>query len=77
VGIEEEGGRLHQTTIDIKSTTYNHFKSFYQEAISPNLNAHIETTRLFPKMVSDEEAIILETPCIKEEILEVIKGFKK
>jgi hypothetical protein len=28
-------------------------------------------------MVSDEEARALETPCTKEEILEVIKGFKK
>jgi hypothetical protein len=75
--IEEEGGRVHQSTEAIKTTTFTHFKAFYQEANASNINVQIETTSLFPKMVSDEEARVLETPCSLEEILEVIKGFKK
>jgi hypothetical protein len=75
--IEDEDGNLHHSQKDIKTMAYNHFKSFFQVAYAPSLASQIETTSLFPKMVSNEEALALESPCSKEELLEVIKGFKK
>jgi hypothetical protein len=75
--IEDENDILHQSQADIKTTAFNHYKAFFQATSAPSLAAQIETTSLFPKMVTTEEALALESPCTKEELLEVIKGFKK
>jgi hypothetical protein len=75
--IEEDDGSILHKTEDIKHAAHNHYKSVYQEEIDINLHDQIETARLFPQMVTDEEARALESPCTKEEILEVIKGFTK
>jgi hypothetical protein len=56
---------------------FNHFKNFFKDTSAPNLAAQIELASLFPKMVTTEEAIALEAPCTKEELLVVLKGFKK
>jgi hypothetical protein len=75
--IEDENGILHHSQADIKSAAFNHYKAFFQATPAPSLAAQIETASLFPKMVTTEEALALESPCTKEELLEVIKGFKK
>jgi hypothetical protein len=75
--IEEDDGSILHKTEDIKHAAHNHYKSVYHQEIDINLHDQIETARLFPQMVTDEEARALESPCTKEEILEVIKGFTK
>jgi hypothetical protein len=37
----------------------------------------VESVRLFPRMVSDEELVALEKPVSEKEVLEVLKGFPK
>jgi hypothetical protein len=37
----------------------------------------VESVRLFPRMVIDEELVVLEKPVSEKEILEVLKGFPK
>jgi hypothetical protein len=75
--IEEDDGSILHRTEDIKQVAHNHFKSFYQTDLDINLHDQIETAQLFPQMVTDEEARALDSPCTKEEILEVLKGFTK
>jgi hypothetical protein len=36
-----------------------------------------QVVKIFSKMVTEDEVIILEKSCIREEILEVLKGFTK
>jgi hypothetical protein len=40
------------------------------------IGEHVDTVRIFPtKMVLEDEVKILEKPCTRLEILEVLKGF--
>jgi hypothetical protein len=75
--IEEEDGTTHHAQEDIKAAAANHFKAFFQVTSAPSLTAQVELASRFPKMVTTEEALALESPCTKEELLAVLKGFKK
>jgi hypothetical protein len=66
---------IHRQTS--KLAAYNHYKAFYKATPEPSLAAQTEIAGLFPKLVTSEEALTLESPCTKEELLEVLKGFKK
>jgi hypothetical protein len=41
------------------------------------IEEQIATVRLFPRIVTEEEVVTLESPCSSEEVLEVLKGFSK
>jgi len=75
--IKDKHGTIHHSQADIKLAAFRHFKDFYQAAPDPSLATQIEIASLFQKMVTVEEAKSIEVPCTKEELLEVIKGFKK
>jgi hypothetical protein len=75
--IEDAFGTLHHSQAEIKSAAYTHFKSFYQAPPAPSLDAQTAIASLFPRMISPEEANLLHAPCTKEELLEVIKSFKR
>ena len=75
--IKDEDESIQKTHEDIKKATFNHFNSFYRDTGEPLLSDQVDTARLFPRMVTAEEVSSLESPCTKEEILEVIKGFTK
>jgi exonuclease III len=75
--IEQEDGITYHAQEEIKVAAVNHFNAFFQVPIEPSLNAQVELAGRFPNMVTAEEALALESPCTKEEILSVLKGFKK
>jgi hypothetical protein len=41
------------------------------------LSDQLDTIRLYPKLVLEDEVTTLENPCTIEEILDVLKGFAK
>jgi hypothetical protein len=75
--IDDESGKAHSHLEDINNVAINHYKSYYQAFESNLIGDQVETARLFPRMVKEEDATTLEKPCTKEEILEVLKGFTK
>jgi hypothetical protein len=62
---------------DIKKVVFNHFSSYYKATDSCHIEDQIETTRLFPRMVMEEDATVLEKPNTLKEVLVVLKGFSK
>jgi hypothetical protein len=42
-----------------------------------DINDHVLVANLFPHLVVEEEALLLESTCTKEEVLEVLKTFSK
>jgi len=75
--IEDDLGKVHSHLEDIKNVAINYYKSYYRASESNQIGEQVETARLFPGMVKEEDATALEKPCTKEEILEVLKGFTK
>jgi hypothetical protein len=75
--IEDEDGTKHHAQEAIKEAAAQHFKAFFQVPNAPSLNAQVELASRFPNMVTAEEALALESPCTKEELLTVLKGFKR
>jgi hypothetical protein len=75
--IAEVDGTTHHTQEGIKSAVVNHFKALFQITSVPNLTTQIKLAYRFPKLVTNEEALALESPCTKEEVFVVLKGFKK
>jgi ribonuclease HI len=75
--IEDANGTLHHSQAEIKSAAYTHFKTFFKASPAPSLAAQTTTARLFPRMISPEEANLIHSPCSKEELLAVIKSFKR
>ena len=75
--IKDDNGTLHHTQAEIKSTTFTHYKTFFQAPPAPSFAAQAAIASVFPRMVSQEEALLLQSPCTKEELFEVIKSFKR
>jgi hypothetical protein len=75
--IEAENGSIAHSIEDIKKEAHNYYKNFFKQDQNISLQDQAEIAQLFPRMVTEEEARELETPCTKEEILQVLKGFKK
>jgi hypothetical protein len=53
-----------------------HFSSFYKDSHNSIVD-QIASVRLYPRLVTEEEVLLLEKPCMKEEVLEVLRGFTK
>jgi hypothetical protein len=75
--IEAEDGTIHHTQEAIKEAAAQHFKDFFQVPDAPSLTTQVGLANRFPNMVTTEETLALESPCTKEEILSVLKGFKR
>jgi hypothetical protein len=45
--------------------------------LKTSIEDQVASVRLYPRMVTEEEVLLLEKPCSKEEVLEVLKGFTK
>jgi hypothetical protein len=72
----EDGSTLH-TQEDIKTAAVKHYKTLFQVTSAPNLTAQVALANRFPTLVTNEEALALESTCTLEEVLAVLKGFKK
>ena len=54
-----------------------YFSSFYKESSINMIEEQVASVGLFPRMVNEEEVILLEKHVSKEEVLEVLKCFTK
>jgi hypothetical protein len=75
--IEDSTGSIYHSQAEIKSAAYSYYKSFYKAPPAPSLAAQTQTASLFPRMISPEEANLIHAPCTKEELLAIIKSFKR
>jgi hypothetical protein len=53
-----------------------HFISFYKDSHNSIVD-QIAMVRLYPRLVTEEEVLLLENLCTKEEVREVLRGFTK
>jgi hypothetical protein len=75
--IKDDQDQVHHGQEAIKMEAKRFFSSFYQESTQNSIVDQVESVRLYPRLVSDEDIIILEKVVTKEEVLEVLKGFTK
>jgi hypothetical protein len=61
----------------LKEEAIRFFNSLFQDTGHNYIEEQIDTIRLFPRIVTEEEVVILENPCSSEEVLEVLKCFSK
>jgi hypothetical protein len=55
----------------------NYFGSFFKEQNQSDLRTQLETIRLYPRMVQEDDVLFLEKVVTLEELLKVLKGFAK
>jgi hypothetical protein len=75
--IKDDQGNVHQGHEALKGEAKRFFSSFYQEPAENLIVDQVETVRLYPRLVSDEELASLEKLVSEKEVLEVLKGFPK
>jgi hypothetical protein len=75
--ITDEDGHLHTDQEVIKSEVVNYFSTFFNEQGSQTYRAQLETIRLYPRIVLEEEVTTLEKVVSLEELSVVLKGFAK
>jgi hypothetical protein len=75
--IEAENGSTVHRLDDIKQEAHNYYNFFFKEDHNFSIQDQADSAQLFPQMVTEAEARALEAPCTIEEILQVLKGFKK
>jgi hypothetical protein len=73
----DENGDLHagQGAIKLEATIY--FKTFYLESNLVEISDQVDTMGLYDCIVKAKDAMILDNPCTKVEIWEVLKSFAK
>jgi hypothetical protein len=75
--VKDESDQVHFGQEAIKVEVLRFFRSFYQDSTLNTIEDQIATVRLYPRMVFEEEVILLEKPCTTEEVLDVLKGLTK
>jgi hypothetical protein len=74
--VKDETAQVHTGQEAIKTEALRHFNTFYKES-NNSIVDQIASVRLYPRLTTEEEVQILENPCTKEEVLEVLRGFTK
>jgi hypothetical protein len=64
-----EDGSLHKGQHALKYAVVNHFKPFFEQNPSVNLQTSVTVASLFPHTVTGEDALFLDSPCTLQEIL--------
>jgi len=75
--IESENGRTVHSLDEIKQEAHIYYKKNFKEDHNFSIQDQADSAQFFPQMVTAAEARSLEAPCTLEEILQVLKGFKK
>jgi hypothetical protein len=75
--VKDESDRVHTGQEAIKAEALRFFRSFYKDSAQNMIEDQIASVRLYPRMVSVEDVLILEKPCTIEEVLDVLRGFTK
>jgi hypothetical protein len=75
--IVDAAGIHHRGQEALKTTTVSHFKPFFEEKPSENLQVPVTVARLFPHTVTADDSLTLESPCTLQEILVALKSFSK
>jgi hypothetical protein len=75
--VKDDSGQVHYGQDAIKMEAQRYFSSFYKESSINTIEEQVAMVGLFPRMVNEEEVMLLEKPVSKEEVLEVLKGFAK
>jgi hypothetical protein len=73
----DENGQVHFGQEALKKEANRHFKSFFEESGHSTINDQVLSARLYPRLVNEEDTLLLERPCTKEELWEVLKVFAK
>jgi hypothetical protein len=73
----DEEGQLHTGVEAIKSEAVKLFKSFYRKSEEEYIEDQVNTVGLFGCLVNAEDTELLERPCTKQELWEVLKAFSK
>lgn len=68
---------MHTGQEAIKAEAINYFGSFFKEQNQSDLRIQLETIRLYPRMVQEDDVLFLEKVVTLEELLKVLKGFAK
>jgi hypothetical protein len=61
----------------IKNEVVKFFKYFYEKSDQVLITDQVKTVGLFDRLVHDEDTELLERPCTKLELWEVLKSFAK
>jgi hypothetical protein len=75
--IKDEVGTTHRGQQAIKTTTTCFFKSYYEATPHNNLQDPVTVARLFPRSVTEDDSIIMDSPCTLQEVLDALKSFTK
>jgi len=73
----DEQGQLHNGLEAIKFEAVKFFKSFYEKGDQDHIVDQVNTTGLFSPLVCDEEMELLDRPCTKLELWEVLNSFAR
>jgi len=63
--------------VALKKEATKHYNFFFEEVDQTYIVDQVYTTRLYPRLVNDEDSLLLERPCTNLELWEVIKLFAK
>jgi hypothetical protein len=75
--IEDDSGKVFVTRRTLRKLLSTISLLTTKQSDSCHIEDQIETARLFPRMVTQEDATVLEKPCSLKEILVVLQGFSK
>jgi hypothetical protein len=70
-------GRVTSGQEALKKEATRHFRGFFELGEQPLLADQVYTTSLFPHFVTEEDSNLLDRPCTKLEIREVLKTLCK
>jgi hypothetical protein len=66
--VKDEYDQVHTEQEAIKAEALRHFISFYKDSHNSIVD-QIALVRLYPRLTTEEEVLMLEKPCMKEEFL--------
>jgi hypothetical protein len=75
--IIDDSGIIHKGQHALKTTTTNHYKSFYGANDHTLLQDSVRVASLFPRSVTLEDTHLMDNPCSLQEVRDVLKSFAK
>jgi hypothetical protein len=75
--INDDTGGIHMGQQAIKNEAIKYFKTFFRDTGHNSIVDQINSVRLFPSFVREDELLLLEKVVSKDEIYEILRGFAK